>query len=113
MSRIKLTQDGIANDLTISPYKTKVFYTANSYVIYVFSSKLYKGKFEERMEDNREKINRSLSNRFGFDIVNNLLCDMKLYTTIEKRGFLIKSNKEGFGCLSNLRLDGKTLIQKN
>lgn len=113
MSMRKLTQNGIANDITISPYKTKINYSANSYIIYVFSSQLYKGKFEERLEENREKINNSLTNRFGFEIVNDVLCDIKLYATIEKRGFLIKSNREGFECLSNLKLDGKKPTQKN
>lgn len=109
-----LTNSGVAYDLTISPHKVKVNYTSNMYVIYVFSSELYKGKFEERQLDNREKINTSLSNRFGFEIENNLLCDIKLYSMIEKRGFLLlKNNKEEFGWLDVLKLDGKNLIQKN
>lgn len=107
----KLTVNGIANNLKDSPYHYKINYNCNSYVIYVFSSKLYKGKFEERLESNRENINKSLSNRFGFEIVNNILCDVKLYSSIEKRGFLIKTNKAGFECLENIRLDGKNLIQ--
>ena len=113
MTNEGLTYSGIAYDLNISPHKVKVNYTSNMYVIYVFSSNLYKSKFEERQQENRDKINASLSNRFGFTIENNVLCDMKLYSTIEKRGFLIKNNKEGFECPDVLKLDGKNLIQKN
>ncbi len=81
--------------------------------IFVFSSDLYKRKFEEKMMENRQRINESLSNRFGFEIKNDLMCDVLLYKKIEKRGFLIKNNKEGFECLENIRLDGRNLIQKN
>lgn len=114
MVREGLTTSGVAYDLAISPHKVKVNYTGNMYVVYVFSSELYKRKFEERQIDNREKINMSLSNRFGFEIENNLLCDIKLYSMIEKRGFLLlKNNKEEFKWLDVLKLDGKNLIQMN
>lgn len=108
-----LTRNGIANVLSESPYKHKINYTKNSYVIFVFSSELYKGKFVERLEDNREKINGSLTNRFGFEINNDILCDIKLYSSIEKRGFLIKNNKEGFECLNDIVLSGRNLIARN
>lgn len=110
---MSLTRNGVANDIRLSPYKLKVYYTKSCYLIFSFSSELYKSKFEERLAENREKINSSLSNRFGFDIENNVLCDIKLYTSIEKRGFLIKDNKEGFECLKSLKLDGKRLTTKS
>lgn len=107
-----LTRDGVARDFKLSPYRHKINYNKNSYVIYVFSSELYKGKFVERLEDNREKINGSLTNRFGFKINNDVLCDIKLYSSIEKRGFLIKTNKEGFECLDDITLSGKNLTAR-
>ena len=113
MTDVKLTKSGVAYDLNDSPHRVKINYTVNSYFIFVFSSDLYKRKFEEKKEENRKRINESLSNRFGFDIKNDLLCDVLLYKNIEKRGFLIKNNKEGFECLENIRLDGRNLIQKN
>lgn len=107
----KLTLHGIAYDLGISPHKVKINYTQNTYIIYVFSSDLYKRKFEERLENNRQNINDSLSKRFNFAIENNILCDIKLYSSIEKRGFYLKNNKEGFECLESIKLDGKNLMQ--
>ena len=65
------------------------------------------------MEENRKTIHDSLSNRFGFRVENNVLCDVRLYMTIEKRGFLLRYNREEFSCLGDLILDGKNLITKN
>lgn len=111
--KAKATRNGVIYNLHNSDYKVKINYTTNYYIIYHFSSELYRGKFIERMEDNRKSINGSLSNRFGFEIVCDPLCDIKLYSSIEKRGFLIKTNKEGFECLESLKLDGKSLITKS
>ena len=110
---VKLSRNGIANDLKITPFKKKINYASNNYLIFYFSSQLYLNKFTERLEENREKITASLSNRFGFVVVNDVLCDIKLYSSIEKRGFLIKSNKEGYECLANIVLDGKRTTLKN
>lgn len=110
---IQLTKSGVAYDLTISPHKLEMEYDENNKMIYTFSSQLYKNKFIDKLKDNREKVNHSLSKRFGFNIENNLLCDIKLYTTIEKRGFLLDNTKERFECLNIIKLDGNNLITKN
>ena len=112
VSNVQLTRSGVAYDFKISPHKLVVEYGEEE-IEYVFSSELYKTKFQEKMEDNRYKINDSLSKRFGFSIVNNKLCDIKLYTTIEKRGFLINHNKESIEWLSSITLDGSNLTTKN
>lgn len=107
-----LTRNGIAYNLKLSPYEVKVKYDKDSYVKYKFSSNLYKENFENKLLSNRDSISRSLSKRFGFIIVNEKLCDLKLYSSIEKRGFLIET-KEGFiECLSTIKLDGQNKIQK-
>ena len=108
----QLTRSGVAYDLKLSPHRRKIEYKGNVMLIFVFSSELYKTKFEEKLQENRKKINDSLSKRFGFEITNDVLCDLKLYTSIEKRGFLIESRKEGFECLSSLKLDGKNLTAR-
>lgn len=106
---LNLTRSGIAYDLNISPHKLKITYD-NDVVKFVFSSDLYKNIFLKKLEENREKINESLSNRFGFTIKNDVLCDIKLYSTIEKRGFLLDFNGKNIECLNTIKLDGKTPI---
>ena len=104
-----LTRSNIAYDFNISPHKLEVVYS-DEVITYVFSSELYRQKFNDRLETHREKISESLSNRFGFLIENNKLADLKLYTTIEKRGFLIYKGQVKVECLSSITLDGNHLI---
>lgn len=104
----KLTRCNIAYDFNISPYKLTVEYDTDE-ITFVFSSELYRNKFIAGLGDNRNKINRSLSNRFGFQIVNDVLCDLKLYITIEKRGFLLYKGEQKIECLNNLTLNGNHL----
>ena len=96
-----LTRDGIAYDLNISPYRLEVPYE-DCTLTYVFSSELYRKNFYNRFLENREKISASLSKRFGFHIENDLLCDLKLYTMIEKRGFLILKGEDKIVCQENI-----------
>lgn len=107
-----LTRNGIAYDLNISPHKLEVPYEGFT-LTFVFSSNLYKQNFYERFLENREKIGGSLSNRFGFRIENDLLCDLKLYTMIEKRGFLVLKGEERFVCQESIILDGAKLMKKS
>ena len=106
-----LTRNGIAYKFEISPYKLIVDYDDDQ-LEYVFSSQRYKDLFYERFIDNRIKISDSLSKRFGFKIENDKLADLKLYITIEKRGFLIKG-KEDYKCLDTIELIGVNLITKS
>ena len=110
---VKLTRSNVAHDLNISPHKVIVPYTDFTKVEFIFSSELYKSKFEERLYEHRDTINESLSNRFGFTIKADKLADLKLYTTIEKRGFLILNNGVKTECLSDITLDGQNLITKS
>ena len=114
----KLTRNGIAYDLRKAPedYTIKANYYDYDYdneVKYVFSSELYKNKFLERCFQNREKINESLTNRFGIRIKNDILADLKLYQSIEKRGFLIFYNGVAVECPENITLDGSNMIVKS
>lgn len=105
----KLTRSGVAHDLTISPHLSIVNYGKGDELTFVFSSELYVKKFETKLEENRDKINNSLSQRFGFDIKLDKLADIKLYEKTETRGFLILG-KEEYKCLNTIKLDGKNLI---
>lgn len=107
----QLTRSGIAHNLEISPYSLIVDYPDES-LEYIFSSQQYKDIFYRKFIDNRTKINESLSNRFGFKIENNKLADIKLYSTTEKRGFLIKG-KEEYKWLDTIELIGVNLTHKN
>lgn len=109
MTKVKLTRSGIAHDLKLSPYKVSVHYEEGDELIFVFSSKMYTEKFKEKIEDNRDKINESLSKRFGFMIHINKIADLKLYSMIETRGFLIVG-KEDYLCPEDIILDGTTLM---
>lgn len=106
-----LTRSKVAYDLNISPHKYEVTYDDQA-LTFVFSSALYLKKFVHVIDKNREKINESLSNRFGFRIINNELADLKTYSTIEKRGFLIYKGQVKFECLNNIILDGHRLMMK-
>lgn len=108
----KLTRSGIAYDLSISPHKTEILYSGRV-ITYIFSSELYMNKFEEKIVSNRNKINESLSNRFRMDINASLIADLKLYSEIEKRGFLIKTEKESHLCLNTIKLDGLMLMMNS
>ena len=112
MEKKHLTRGGVAYDLSVSPYTQEITYKDGDLVFH-FSSQYYKDNFLDRLGSNRESINDSLSKRFGFTISNNKLCDIKLYSKIEKRGFLIKNSKEEFTCLNTIKLDGTMLIQRN
>ena len=102
---LNLTRSGIAYDLTKSPHRLTLNYENNE-VKFVFSSELYKNIFLKKLEENRKKINESLSNRFGINIETDILCDIKLYSMTEKRGFLLYLNREMTECLNIIKLDG-------
>ena len=108
----KLTRSGVAYDLTLSPHKLVVKYGETDFLTYVFSSELYKNKFNEKMYKNREEISESLSKRFGITIRYDKLADIKLYTKVEKRGFFIQGN-EDYRCLELIKLDGVALMNKS
>ena len=107
-----LTRNGIAYNLNLSPYKTTIKYGENDYIIFKFSSKLYKDNFKTKLKDNRESINKSISKRFGFNIEFDKLCDLKLYSSIEKRGFLIETEEGKYECLNTIKLDGRNATVK-
>lgn len=107
-----LTRNNVAYNLNESPHRLEVPYDQQS-LIYVFSSEFYKTNFYNRFLDNREKISESLSKRFGFRVQNDLLSDLKLYTSIEKRGFLIIKGEDKIVCQENITLDGALLTMQS
>lgn len=103
---MQLTRAGVSYNLHKSPHLLEMDYEETK-VIFHFSSATYRIKFLSRSGENRRAINTSLSNRFGFNVKADLLADLKLYSTIEKRGFLISVNGEFAECQNNIILDGQ------
>ena len=108
----QLTRSNIAYDLSISPHRHSVSYGESS-LTYVFSSDLYRRKFIEKQESNRELIEISLTKRFGITVRQPLLADMRLYSTIEKRGFLLVKNGVEVQCPDRIILDGEKVTLRN
>ena len=104
----KLTRSQIAYDLTVSPHRETIPYEGTE-ITYVFSSDLYRRKFLQKLEQNRETIEESLSKRFGFRVVPGVIADLRLYRTTEKRGFLLVKDGVSIECENKVVLDGVSL----
>ena len=109
---VKLSRGGICYNLEVTPYFITIKYDDRK-VIFNFSSDYYKNKFELKLNEHREKINESLSKRFGLSYFNPLLADIVLYSKVETRGFYLLIDDEEFKCLNNIKLNGVNQIQKN
>ena len=109
---MNLSRGGICYNFESTPFKHTINYGGVHSITYSFSSQLYKTKFIEGYEEHRNKINSSLTKRFGIDISFDVLSDVKFYSSVEKRGFLINTH-ESIECLSTIKLSGETLTTKS
>lgn len=105
---MSLTRANISYNLHTSPHFVEVEYGEQK-VTYHFSSELYTNKFRDRMKEHREEINKSLSKRFGCIFRSDIIADLRLYKSIEKRGYLISVDGEKIECQENIILDGLKL----
>ena len=95
-----MTRGGIEYDFNKSPFNV-----ATEKYTFVFSSQLHADKFRERLKQNRQKINESLSNRFNIYIYADEIADFLLYGAIERRGYLIKDHEGGvIKCQNEIRI---------
>lgn len=108
---MSLTKHGICYDLSKSPYTVCLWYGQN--VIYAFSSEVNKIKFIDRLEEHREKITNSLYKRFKMEFDIPLLCDIRLYDSIENRGFYIEVDGRVVQCLEEITLVGTRVDSEN
>lgn len=108
----KVTRGGVCYDLTNSPYNFSIDYKPQM-IRYYFSSELNKKRFIERLQENRDNVNLSLSNRFGIWINFNKLADLALYKKVEKRGFYIVTSNGVIEWIEEITLDGETVIRKS
>ena len=97
----KATRNGIYHNLERSPYHVTI-----GGMTYWFSSVFYMQKFQELLQGNRKRLNASLTKRFKVDVDVPVLCDLVLYSTVEKRGFRVESEGELGLCLNSLRFGG-------
>lgn len=104
-----MTRRGVEYNLKVSPYKL----TTENGVMFVFSSQNHLNAFISRQEENRKRINESLSNRFNFYLEFNLLADCVLYRRIEQRGFLILKDGEPYQWENIIKFVGEKLTKKN
>lgn len=85
-----MTRGGIEYNFSVSPFTVET----EKYT-FVFSSQLHADKFREGLEENRQRINESLSNRFNIYIHAEEIADFILYSMIERRGYLIRDHEGG------------------
>lgn len=96
-----ISRHGVVYDLTISPYR----FTVDG-LTFVFSSQLHHDKFKQKVKENRDIINYSLSKRFSANVDVSQLADVVLYRKIETRGFLIVTGEGKEICQNNITYGG-------
>lgn len=89
------------------------FRVTDNGLTYVFSSKLHLQKFKNKLRENRDIINYSLSKRFNFPVDVSQLADLVLYRKIETRGFLILTSEGKQICQNNIKYVGGKVIPNN
>lgn len=109
---MELTRSKIAYNLRHSPHRELVSY-GEVETTYVFSSDLYRRKFLEKLKANREQISASLTKRFGVMVRSDALADFRLYTTIEKRGFLLIQDRAEIECRDRVTFDIERMTLQN
>lgn len=97
----------ICYNLAKTPYKANI-----ENLCFCFSSEKHLQKFKERIKENRDYINRSLSRRFGVEIRVDCLADILLYRKIETRGFLLYDDKGAKITWQKLLMNGLKPEQK-
>lgn len=100
-----ISRNGVCYDLNISSYRCKV-----DDLTFVFSSRLHLDKFKQKLTENRDTINNSLSKRFNMNVDVSPLADLVLYRKIESRGFLVLSNEGIELCQNNITFVGGDVI---
>ena len=107
-----LTRNGVAKDLSKSPYIfTEMF--GNNRLDLFFSSRLHLQNFIKNREENYRMIYNYIYKRFKYQVNCRMLADLNLYKKIETRGFYVKLNKEVYLCPNTITLDGECRMRKN
>lgn len=96
-----MTRDGVFYNLEYSDFRVDM-----GELTFVFSSALHMRKFIDRLQNNRDIINYSLSKRFKVKVDVSALADIMLYAKIESRGFLIECKDGKLTCLEDIKCAG-------
>lgn len=107
-----LTRNGVAKDLSKSPYTMTVI-TDDGYVEFYFSSKLHLENFVKKRTENYQMIYNYIYKRFKYKVNCRLLADCNLYQKVETRGFYIIINGKEFQCPSKVILNGESKTKKS
>ena len=107
-----LTRNGVAKDLSKSPYVFTEF-TGDNQVDFHFSSKLHLNNFIKNRAENYNMLYNHIYKRFKFKVNCRMLADCNLYTKVENRGFYIKINGKEFLCPSKVILSGESRMKKS
>lgn len=93
------TRNGIYYNLKESEYHITILG-----VTYWFSSQLYLKKFIDRYLEERDILNYAQSRRHKTGLNLSILSDIKLYNSIEKRGFLVEIKGVRYLCPQDISL---------
>ena len=104
MKQKLLTRNGVAKDLSKSPYTFTEFNNENTYTFY-FSSKLHLNNFNKLRQQNFVMIYNYIYKRFKFKVDCQTLADFNLYKKIEHRGCYIKINNKCYSKIEHISLN--------
>lgn len=107
-----LTRNGVAKDLSTSPYVFTEFIYGFPLDLH-FSSKLHLTNFMKKREENYRMLYNHLYKRFKFKVDCRMLADCNLYHKIETRGFYIKFNNKVYVCPGSIVLNGDLKMKEN
>ena len=99
-----LTRNGVAKDLSKSPYTFTEFNNGKTYTFY-FSSKLHLNNFNKLRQKNFVMIYNYIYKRFKFKVDCQTLADFNLYKKIEHRGCYIKIDNKYYSKIDNISLN--------
>jgi hypothetical protein len=104
---MSMSKKGIFYDLSESTYTLRI-----DNITYCFSSITYMNKFNLRYLKHREELAQKLTARYGINLHFNVLSDILLYRTIEKRGCYLLDYKGDRICPESQILHGMLVIQR-
>ena len=98
-----LTRNGVAKDLSKSPYVYTYVYHGLKVSLH-FSSQLHLNNFNKNRQKNYAMLYNYINKRFKIKVDCTILSDMNLYQKVENRGCYVKIDNTVYNDLKNLSL---------